>query len=194
MRRTLKRIEDGVTLVELMIVTTIVACLATVAIPAFGDLLIKSRISAATTTLQAAFLFARAEAIKRNKNVIVCRSLNSNSLTPTCASNGGNVGSDAGWADGWIIFVDEDSDKKFTKRDILVQVQAAIFSNSSEGAIIPTPNRSYLSFNPTGQTFGSYIRFTIRRPENNNNPTHDRYLCLASGGRARVDDRLCVTK
>jgi type IV fimbrial biogenesis protein FimT len=194
MRYSLRRIDAGVGLVELMVVLALVACLATIAIPAFSNLIIKSRISAATTTLQAAFLFARAEAIKRGKNVVICRSANSNGMNPTCAPNGGDPGSSAGWADGWIIFVDEDSDKKFTGRDGLVQIQTAIFNNPSEGAIIPTPNRSYLSFNATGQTFASYIRFTIRRPNYDTNAAHDKYLCLASGGRARVDTNMCISK
>ena len=194
MRCIFRFTKSGVSLVELMIIMAIVAALAVTAIPAFGDLIIKSRISAATTTLQAAFLLARAEAIKRDKNVVICRSTNPDSLTPSCAANGGVLGNDAGWGDGWIIFVDQDSDKKFSGRDALVQVQSPIFSRPADGAIIPTPNRSYLSFTPTGQTFGSYMRFTIRRPESNLNSSHDRYLCLASGGRARVDDRSCVNK
>jgi type IV fimbrial biogenesis protein FimT len=194
MRYSLKRIDAGVGLVELMVALALIACLATVAIPAFSNLIIKSRISAATTTLQAAFLLARAEAIKRGKSVVICRSVNSNGLNPSCASNGGDGGGGVGWADGWIIFVDEDSDKKFTARDGLVHAQAAIFNNPTEGAIIPTPNRGYLSFNPTGQTFASYIRFTIRRPNHDTNPAHDRYLCLASGGRARVDTNMCISK
>ncbi|MFC0351904.1 GspH/FimT family pseudopilin [Undibacterium danionis] len=194
MRRIFRFTNCGVSLVELMIVMVLVAGLAATAVSAFGDLIAKSRISAATTTLQAALLLARAEAIKRDKNVVICRSTNPNTVTPSCTSNGGVEGSDAGWGDGWIIFVDQDSDKKFSSRDALVQVQSAIFSRPADGAIIPTPNRSYLSFTPTGQTFGSYMRFTIRRPESNLNSSHDRYLCLASGGRARVDDRLCVNK
>ncbi|MFZ6801599.1 GspH/FimT family pseudopilin [Undibacterium sp. Di24W] len=194
MRYSLRRIDAGVGFVELMVVLALIACLAMVGIPAFSNLIIKSRISAATTTLHAAFLLARAEAIKRGKNVVICRSVNSNGFNPSCASNGGDGGEGVGWADGWIIFVDEDSDKKYTARDGLVHVQAAIFNNPAEGAIIPTPNRGYLSFNPTGQTFASYIRFTIRRPDNDTNPAHDKYLCLASGGRVRVDTNMCISK
>jgi type IV fimbrial biogenesis protein FimT len=189
MRLAWHRTQRGVSFLELMIVVLLVGIIASIASPTFSSLIIKSKISLATSALHSSLHFARSEALKRGRNVVICRSSNPNAIAPNCA-----VTSGAGWGQGWIIYVDEDANKKFTDADRLIRVQVAIFDKEAEGAITASPTRNYISFNPTGQTFGSYIRFTIHRPENDANTSHDKFICIASGGRARVDEETCTSK
>jgi type IV fimbrial biogenesis protein FimT len=189
MRPIWTRFLLGATLLELMIVLIVVGVVTSIAAPTFGNLIITTKISQATSALHSSLLFARSEALKRGRNVVICRSSNPSALAPNCAATSG-----AGWGQGWIIYVDEDGNKKFTSADILIRMQDAIFSTEAQGNITSSPTRNYISYNPTGQTFGSFIRFTIHRPESDMNTFHDKFICIASGGRARVDNDTCTGK
>jgi type IV fimbrial biogenesis protein FimT len=74
----------GFTLTELLCVLAIVAILATLAVPAFQQLLATTRLRTATTDIEYSMFRARSEAIKRNTNISV-----------TAAAGG--------WAQGWTV-------------------------------------------------------------------------------------------
>lgn len=75
----------GFTMIELMVVITVVAVLAAVATPSFSKFLIGQRVKTASFDLASSLLLARSEAIKRNTNV---------TIAPTDAS---------GWVGGWKV-------------------------------------------------------------------------------------------
>ena len=186
--------RDAYTLVEIMVVLVIVGILSSLALPSFRNLIITSRISVAASTLHGALLFVRSEAIKRGRSVVICRSSNVEDALPSCASGVINPQLNMGWGEGWLIFVDTDHDLQFSAKDALLRVQSRLFTQLGEGSIISTPHRNQLSFNATGQIFASYLRFTVARPLNDPDISHVKYLCLASGGRARVDTKICGSK
>lgn len=74
----------GFTLIEVMVVVSIVAILATVAAPSFRGLIAGQRIKAAAYDLHTDMIFARSEAIKRNASV---------TLAPNAE----------GWSSGWSV-------------------------------------------------------------------------------------------
>jgi len=81
----------GFSLIELMVVVSIVAILAALATPSFVDLLRRNRLSAAVSALQVSLSLARSEAVKRGADARV-----------TVAAN-----TAAGvWTNGWTVFVD----------------------------------------------------------------------------------------
>lgn len=79
--------DRGFTIIELMIVLSIVAVLASFALPAMRDLLLAGRVRGASSDFYSALIAARSEAIKRRANAIV-------------APN------DATWNTGWTVTVD----------------------------------------------------------------------------------------
>lgn len=87
----------GFTLVEAMVVIAIIAIMLTMAVPSFTTMVMNNRLSTQANSLVIAVNLARSEAIKRNANVVLCRSANGTS----CAASGG-------WEQGWIIYVDAD--------------------------------------------------------------------------------------
>ena len=182
---------NGLTLIELMVCLALMGILAAIAIPTYQNFIITNRISSVASELHAAFLFARSEAIKRGVPVGICRSINAHSNTPSCATQLSNPINNAGWGDGWLIYVDVDSDKKQTSADIIIRVREKLFKSKEQGSIIPNPNKNQVIFNITGQTYGNYMRFAINRPDNDSDIEHDKFVCMASGGRVRVDNSLC---
>jgi type IV fimbrial biogenesis protein FimT len=85
------------TLVELLTVLSIVAILATIAVPNLSDAMATQRLRAAGTDLMSSLLLARSEAIKRNAQVAVA---------PQSAG---------AWTSGWrvaTVAADEQVDKK----------------------------------------------------------------------------------
>lgn len=80
----------GFSLVELVIVILLLALIGTVAIPAFGALIERSRATATADQLQAHLLFARTWGVSQRIDVEVCGS-----------SNG--VDCDHVWERGWIV-------------------------------------------------------------------------------------------
>jgi type IV fimbrial biogenesis protein FimT len=79
------KISKGFTLVEMMVVITIVGILLAVVIPGFKSILNNQRVKSASFELFTSLTLARSEAIKRNTDV---------TITPTTTSD---------WESGWSI-------------------------------------------------------------------------------------------
>jgi type IV fimbrial biogenesis protein FimT len=79
-----RRGATGFTAVEMLVVISIVAALAAIAMPSFFDFTVNQRLRTASYDLIADLSFTRGEAVKRNANVTIAR-----------------VGSS--WAGGWSV-------------------------------------------------------------------------------------------
>ncbi len=97
-----RRAGAGFTVIELMVVLAVAAILAALALPSFNAAIERNRIIAQTNDFIAATMLARTEAIRRNGAAGVCASNNNSTpATATCAGT---------WSNGWIVWVDADSD------------------------------------------------------------------------------------
>lgn len=87
------RHSRGFTLIELMITIVILAILISLAVPSFNSVIQGNRTLTLTDELSTAIQLARSEALKRRKNVIICRS---NAASTACED-----GTD--WSGGWQV-------------------------------------------------------------------------------------------
>jgi type IV fimbrial biogenesis protein FimT len=85
----------GFNMVELMVVMTILAVLAAFAAPEFQSTIQNYRIRNAADELEYSIQYARTEAIRRGRNVVIQRA--------NCPA--------ANWGCGWRAFVDTDNDQ-----------------------------------------------------------------------------------
>lgn len=113
----MKRPPKGFTLLELMVVLAIAGVLAAIAVPAMGNFMRNSRITAAANDVMAALHFTRSESIKRRQPVTLCTSANAQDAAPTCANSP--------FLTGWIAFVDlNQSGGVDAGEDVLLQHEA----------------------------------------------------------------------
>lgn len=98
--------NNGFSIIEVLIVVAIAAILTAIAIPAFNVFIGNTRTSAITNEFVSALNLARSEAMKRGREVYVCRS-----------SDGENCAVSGHWGQGWMVyFVDEN--------DVVIPVRA----------------------------------------------------------------------
>jgi type IV fimbrial biogenesis protein FimT len=89
----------GFTLIELMMAVSVAAILLALAAPSFQQAMGKNRLSSAASELTGAVQLARAEAIRNNRRVTLCRSEDGSACSAASST----------WP-GWILFVDSNSD------------------------------------------------------------------------------------
>ncbi|WP_026338820.1 GspH/FimT family pseudopilin [Thioalkalivibrio sp. AKL7] len=130
----------GITAIELMVALGVLAILAMLAAPGFGQMLERQRVIGATNSLLNAMHLARSEAIKRNERVTLCPS-----------SDGETCREDGDWAYGWIWFADPEHSGERSDEDPLIghanpglQDLLSIKGN--------TPVRDYVSYVARGTT------------------------------------------
>lgn len=115
--------HTGFTLIELMVVLSIAAILASLAVPSFRSVIQNNRLATQANELTGTMNFARSEAIKQGRSVTVCVSADQ----ATCT--GGTA-----WERGWIAFVDINGDSAFTVgTDTLLRVRGALEGGTTLG-------------------------------------------------------------
>ena len=132
--------QAGFTLVEVMVVISIIAIMSAIALPSFRDLIAKNRLSAASSALQVSLSLARSEASKRGADARV-----------TVAANG----TAGAWGNGWTVFVDRSTtanggvaptadNATYTRLEIAAEPSTSI-STSQTGAL------TYFTYNGQGR-------------------------------------------
>ncbi len=102
----------GFTILELMMALAVTAILAMLAVPSMRDYLRNSRLSSAGNDLLHSFAVARAEAVKRQTNAVVCSSASPTTAAPVC---------DGSPFSGWFVFADTNNNGVFDAADVIVE-------------------------------------------------------------------------
>ncbi|MDX1799910.1 MAG: GspH/FimT family pseudopilin [Marinobacter sp.] len=89
----------GFTIIELMVTFSVLAIIATFAVPSFRDVIISNSVASDRDELFVTLNFARSEAVKRGRAVTVCKS-----------ANGSSCDNSLDWTAGWLVFQDDNRD------------------------------------------------------------------------------------
>lgn len=163
--------QRGFTLVELLVTLTLLAILTALATPSFSETIRQWRRDSATRAFTSHLQVARAEAIKSSRKVVICTS----STGTACSGN-------SEWRDGWLIFLDLDSDKVVDVGERVVAVRAAvpgIETMTSSGSV------KELVFLPNGLLATGETTVTIT-PKGGSSSTKVNKVTISRVGRALV--------
>lgn len=109
----------GFTLIEVLVVMTIVVVVAALSAPAFSRLLEASRVRTEATRLMSDIVLTRSEAVKRNRAVVMC---------PTAVSAAGDAQCGGSYKQGWLVFDDADGDRELDATEYLIRRRPGLTS------------------------------------------------------------------
>jgi len=177
----MKPVAKGFTLIELMVVVTVIAIMVAVAVPSFAQFISNYRATTAVNDVLQGITLTRNEALKRGRAVI---------LLP----NGGD------WRQGWKVFVDFNNNHLYDvpATSPCPTCDQLIFSHGvlpgtiavagSDGVTLPFTGVNYVIFDgsgyvhPTGNTTLGGIVIT----DITGSAKSVRTLCLSGYGRPRI--------
>ena len=153
----LRPAHAGFTMIELMIVVTLMAILAAFAFPAFQSFIASSRLTAESNELLSGMNLARSEAVRVQRRVVLCRAAAADGVVNFSATNGCVTTADSQPWQAWAVFVDGTTDPNgvFDSSDRIVRLHAIsgnALSLISDDVLAAAENR--ISFRPDGMARG----------------------------------------
>jgi type IV fimbrial biogenesis protein FimT len=177
MRHATRSFQHGLSLVESVVTMGVVAGALQLALPALDDMLQATALSSASQDLLMDLHLARAEALKRNRRVAMCKSADG----VQCTAAGG-------WEQGWLVFHDENNNGTLDPGEERIARREALASALRLRGNQPVAN--YISYTPLGATRftgGGFQAGTLTLCRSSPAPTPARQVILNAVGRPRVD-------
>lgn len=159
--------HSGFTLIELLVTLTIAAILAGVGIPALQNMMMTNRRVAVVNALVADVQHARSTASSLYQPVVLCASTGAG-----CAEAGSN------WANGWLVFVDENDDGVFDAGEKVLSRAAP------RRKVRILSNQASFTFHPNFNRVGAAGTLAVCM---NAGPDDDRWIAISTTGRPRLE-------
>ncbi|SEQ40350.1 type IV fimbrial biogenesis protein FimT [Solimonas aquatica] len=105
-------------MIELLVGLALLSLLASLGLPAYTHLLRELRSDSEAQLLLGLLQLARAEALQRNRNVLLCKASGS-----ACSSSGG-------WEQGLLMFVDANGNSRYDAADVLLRAEQPLSRRS----------------------------------------------------------------
>lgn len=135
-----RRLQEGFTILELMVTLSIASILLVAGVPSLQTFTQRQAMKAAINSLQNDLMMARSEAVHLNTRFVTC---------PGNPSQG--CSGDTEWSSGWIVFADENADRQLQPSESITRQGYGLenlYIRSSSG-------RTEVRFFPDGSAPGS---------------------------------------
>lgn len=172
------RKQQGMTILELLVVLSIVSLLTVVAVPSLQESTKGASVRSLHRDLLSALTYARGEAVSRNKLISMCPSADMADCDPA-----------NDWSEGWIIFIDNGAGGRYGDGDLdageeLLRVYDYRGTNM---AFVKDPDDSLSALNSLSWNFRGFMqndqRALISVCDPDGTPRHTRGLLLERSGR-----------
>ena len=172
-----KPAQGGFSVIELMVVVSIVGVLTALAAPSMSELIARWRTNAVAEQVASALTLARVEAIRRSGNVVMQKS------NSTYSGSTNNCSTNQQWSCGFILYADVDRNGSQDAGDVVlreIDIPPGISLLNMSGA-----SNAALTFNRwgLGNQGLNAMHFRIRKI---GLATADKSVCVSSGGRIRT--------
>lgn len=182
----------GFTLIEVMVVVSVLAVIIGLAIPSLQDFVRRNTVSSLANEFNAGITQARSEAITRNTCVSICQSASTQNAISggvvSCVNTGAND-----WLRGWVIVTNPTCD--FAEDNPITIANATILKATQPGAAgyeliqggTGTPPRR-LMFDSRGILPGinSATTLTLTPSDGSGGDVYKRRICVSSAGRVTI--------
>lgn len=121
-------------MIELMVVLAVAAILLSVGVSGFYGLVQNQRLTTAANGFFSALHLTRSEAIQRGGRV---------DLVPADSVN---------WANGWIIFIDQNANQKMDSSEHLIFSQGPVSGKIVIKSVLTDSSKPYIAYNGSGRT------------------------------------------
>lgn len=135
----------GFTLLEALVSLALVALLASLATPAFGDLIRNNRMTSSLNRFVSTLQLARSAAVTSGWSVVLCKS-----------GDGFSCTSADGWEQGWMVFEDRNNDRRCDDSDTDLRC------DNDHGAILwqeTRPGTAEMTLRGSGNTANRVVFF-----------------------------------
>lgn len=139
-RLEVERHGSGFTVLESLVVISLLAVLLVQGVPALRDYGMRQRMSAAMHALHSHLAMARNDAVRFNVTVVACP-----------GEKSGGCRGDSHWDHGWLVFEDPNGDHGYQPGERLLAAEPGM----DHLMIRSTAGRRYLRFAPNGSSPGS---------------------------------------
>ena len=149
----------------------IVSVLLGIGVPSFVEIIRTNQTVTQTNKFTRDINYARSEAVRRGVSVAVCKS-----------SSGAGCTGGSNWADGWIVFTDENDNNAVNGDDEILQIAEGLDANYTLSAGGNFANN--ISFDASGALNNSADAFTVCRPDGDE--TLSRRIGVSITGRVSI--------
>lgn len=172
--------QQGFTLIEVLMTTSIAAIMLSIAAPNFTTLIKNTRMTSAVNEFIGVLYLSRSEAIKRGKTVTLCKSSNGTACITT-----GN------WEQGWVVFEDKNNDAVIDVGEDVIRINEGFESGNSMTMVGNSVNvSSRISYLPTGRITNFGIGGTTVFLCDGRSGDIGKNVVISRTGRFRIDTRV----
>lgn len=192
--RCARNVSAGFTLIEFLIVTTIMGIAVAIAVPSFAEWIKETRLIKSSESLNSALIQARNEALRTQSRVILCRTGNVYGNDPDCFDNitynaEANVAKD--WSYGWLIYTSTTGPVAYDP-DLNHVLLAAIEGGEADKLVTIRSNadaQNFVTYGADGRLdSGSPIFSVCDDRDGGDTGTHGYRVSISATGRAIMTD------
>ena len=169
--------QKGFSLMEVMLVIAIIAIVTAVALPSFTETMRRYRVTSARDNLSASINFARVEAIRTGRPVVIQKS-------PSSTACSAKIATASDWGCGWIIFVDKNYN---STQDLSTEPTIQAVAEPKGVGVTHPGSAAAVRFviNRWGQPGAIGDRFTFFPADTGIGAASTSTTCINAGGRIR---------